>query len=160
MLVACDPTVSLQRSASSPSYFAELPELAEPKITPSPSSVLVLHWESLQLHAEPRYRLLFEGGDPGGFSELRLRGADEAVVAAGTPVSSATEVIRMCGGIHGPMKTGLPWAAYGALRVTLVLRSQEQLSDVIRYPERYRVDVLVGGEWQPARLIHECDGQE
>jgi hypothetical protein len=127
--------------------------------TPGPTaaqspSPLSLHAMSLALHSEPRYRLIFEGGDAGSFSQLRLVGVGGAIVATGDATPSSSEGIKVCSGT----KTSQP-PSYGALRVTLTLGSQEQLSDVIGHPERYGVEVF-DRSWQPAPFIFECHAQE
>jgi hypothetical protein len=106
--------------------------------------------------ATPHEQILFEGGDLDDFSELRLLGPDGAPIASGGPVPSALEVMHVCSG----SKTNEPAPVYGALQVTLSLASQEQLRDVIGHPERYRVEVLAEGVWQPAPFVFECHVQE
>lgn len=107
---------------------------------------------SLSLHNEPRYRLLYEGGSEGSFTQLRLIGPDGRVVAMADGVRSADEVIRLCGR-NAP-------ASYGAVRATLILATQDLLSDVIRRPDAYRVEVISGGSWMRVALVNECHGQE
>lgn len=110
---------------------------------------------SFSHHAEPRNQVLFEGGELGTFSELRLLGQDGTLLAAGSPVPSVQHPMQL-----GPGSKGQPPPVFGALRVTLSLASQQQLSDVLRYPERYRVEVLTRGRWQAARFVFECSAQE
>jgi hypothetical protein len=129
---------------------------AESKVltaTAAPASGVVLHWMSLSGHSEPRYRLFFEGGEGTPFTELRLVQADGTVVAAGLAAPSANEPIRLCG-------RGGASSSYGPLRVTLALQTQEQLSDLIRHPESYAVDVLANRSWIRAGLVNECHAQE
>ena len=73
-------------------------------MTPTASSprIPVLHAMSFTHHAEPRNQLVFEGDEPGGFTELRLLTAEDAVVAAGSSVHPAGE--RLCG---DPRRRGL-----------------------------------------------------
>jgi hypothetical protein len=121
--------------------------------TTAPASGVELHWMSLSGHSEPHYRLLYEGGEGRPFTELRLVQADGTVVAAGLAGPSASEPIRLCG-------RGGTSSNYGPLRVTLALQTQEQLSDLIRHPESYAVDVLVNGSWIRSGLVNECHAQE
>ncbi len=114
--------------------------------------LLTLHWMSLSLHNEPRYRLLYEGGKEAAFTQLRLIGPDGRIVATADGVRSADEVIRLCGR-NGP-------GNYGPVRATLILATQDLLSDVIRRPDAYRVEVLAGGSWLRVALVNECHGQE
>ncbi|MCA1682729.1 MAG: hypothetical protein LC685_01820, partial [Actinobacteria bacterium] len=67
------------------------------------------------------------------------------------------ETLRMCFASKGQPDRTTP---YGALRVTLTLATQPQLNDLIRTPERYRIDVLADGAWRPAQFLFECHAQE
>ena len=116
------------------------------------SPVLTLHWMSLSLHSEPRYRLLYEGGAAGSFTQLRLIGPDSRIVAVADGVPSAGEALRLCG-------QSAP-GRYGAVRATLILATQDLLSDLIRRPDAYRVEVLLAGSWTTVALVNECHGQE
>ena len=107
----------------------------------------------MSLHSEPHFRLLYEGGSEGSFTQLRLIGPDGRTVAAADAVRRADQVLLLCGGRGGQ-------GGYGALRVTLILATQDLLSDVIQRPDTYRVEVLSAGNWTPVALINECHGQE
>lgn len=105
-------------------------------------------------HAEPRNQLVFEGDEPGGFTDLRLLTADDTLVAAGTSVPNTGD--RLCAD---------PRAAQPSLtestRVTLDLGLQELLHDVTQHPERYRVELLTSGlGWRPMPFRFECHAQE
>lgn len=123
----------------------------------SPPMPLLLHWMSFAHHQEPRNQLLFEGGELGSFTALRLIGPDGTTMATANPVPAAEQVMRFCA---GNPKTGAAPPVYGALRVTLNLASQHQMHDVIASPERYRVEVLAFGSWRQARLELICHAQE
>jgi len=109
---------------------------------------------SFSHHSEPRYQLLYEGGEGTSFTELRLIGPDGAVVATVPATPSATETLRLCsGGRSGP-------TTYGPLRTTLILPTQDILGDVIRRPDAYRVEVKVNSAWVGASLVNVCHAQE
>jgi hypothetical protein len=103
---------------------------------------------SFDTNIEPRYRLLYEGGDV-PFTDVRLLAPDGSLVAQAMAVPTTTEVMRMCG---RPL-------TYGPLRATLAVPTQSVLGDVIRRPDAYRVEARIAGEWKPAALVNECHGQ-
>lgn len=118
------------------------------------ASAIVLHWMSFSRHSEPRYQLLYEGGEGTPFTELRLLGPDGAFMSTAPATASATEPMRLClSGRSGP-------TTYGPLRATLILSTQDMLGDVIRRPDAYRVEVRVNSAWVGASLVNVCHGQE
>jgi len=154
LMITCSPVArspnptSTYRSDGSPSSSRPSPVPTERPLT--------LHGMTWSRNATPHEQILFEGGEPNDFSELRLLGPDGATIASGSPVPSALEIMCICPG----SKTNEPAPAYGALRVTLSLGSQAQLGDVIGHPERYRVVVLANGHWQHVPFVFECHAQE
>jgi len=115
-------------------------------------AAVVLHWMSFSSHSEPRYRLLYEGGEGTPFTELRLVAPDGTVTASGPATPSASEVMRLCS------RSGT--TTYGPIRVTLILPTQQALGDVIQRPDAYRVEAMVNSVWVGVQLILECHGQE
>jgi hypothetical protein len=150
VLAACTPSSRPDERAGTNSPVAV--PTAKAVATPSPTGSGVLHWMSFAAAREPHYRLLYEGGQDIRFSELRLL-REGLIVAKAAASPSADEPMRICG-TRGSL------ASYGPLRVMLALNTPEELGAVIREPEKYRAEVLVGATWIPVALIHECDGQE
>ena len=144
MLISC-----ASASDAPPSRETLAASSAAPLATP-----IVVHWMSWSGAAEPRYRLLYEGGDANAFTQLRLIDPNGTIVLVSGAVPSASEALRMCGGGGRSGRT-----SYGALRVTLIVPTQELLGDVIRRPDTYRVEVLINGIWSAARAVEECHAQ-
>jgi hypothetical protein len=118
--------------------------------TPTPSPGLTLHWMSFEANDEPHHRLVYEGGSDVLFTDVRLLAPDGTVVAQAGAVPTASEAMRMC---------ARP-APFGPIRATLALPTAELLSDVIRRPEAYRVEVRIAGEWKVAAAVNECHMQQ
>ena len=154
LMITCAPiALSPNPTATDPSSTSRSPRRPDPVRS---DAVLTLHAMSWSRNATPHEQILFEGGEPNAFTELRLLGPDGATIASASSVPRALEAMQVCPG----SKTNEPAPVYGALRVTLSLASQAQLSDVIGHPERYRVVVLANGKWQQALVVFECHAQE
>jgi hypothetical protein len=132
----------------------ERPQLSELRPTASGPQLPILRAMSFSHHAEPRNQLVFEGGEPGGFTDLRLLTADDTLVAAGTSVPNTGN--RLC----ADPRTAQP-SPTESTRVTVDLGSQELLHDVTQHPERYRVELLTSGlGWRPVPFRFECHAEE
>lgn len=143
---------TVPRTLPTPSTLPNATSAASAVTATASTARLTLHWMSLSLHSEPRYRVLYEGGSDASFTELRMVGPDGRIVATAASVPSADESLRLCG-------RDAP-ATYGPVRATLILPTQDVLHDVIQRPEAYPVEALVGGSWLRVALVNECHGQE
>jgi hypothetical protein len=125
----------------------------------SPSSGDVeLFYASYQMHAEPHYRLIFEGGnDVVRPSEVRIAMPSGATVASAftVPVPSPSEPMLLC----GPTKSSDP-RLYGPLRATLAVPHQQVFQDFIREPGAFRVEAKVADAWRATRLTLLCHAIE
>lgn len=113
-----------------------------------------LFYASYQMNAEPRYRLIFEGGsDAVRPSEVRIAMPSGATVASAltVPVPSASEPMLLC----APAKTSGS-RLYGPLRATLAVRDQQVFKDFIREPGAFRVEAKVADAWRATRLTLLC----
>ena len=129
---------------------------------PSPQSPstgeIELFYASYQMHAEPHYRLIFEGGsDLVRPSEVRIAMPSGATVASAltVPVPSASEPMLLC----GPTKTSDP-RLYGPLRATLAIPDQQTFKDFIREPGAFRVEAKVADAWRATRLTLLCHAMQ
>ena len=95
-----------------------------------------------------------EGGEPTTFTQVRLRGPDDAIIA----VATASELTPEDGLLCGTGKDGGP-VSFGPLRATLVLPSQSMLSEINREVRGYRVEVLTNSGWLDASLVNVCGVQ-
>lgn len=154
LMIACAP-VALSPDPTPTDRSRASQSASRPDPVP-PEAVLTLDAMSWSRNATPHEQILFEGGEPNAFTELRLLGPDGASIASASAVPRALEAMEVCSG----SKTNAPAPVYGALRVTVSLASQAQLSDVIGHPERYRVVVLSNGQWQQVLFVFECHAQE
>ena len=107
---------------------------------------------SMSGHNEPRYRLLYEGGGVGSFTQVRLVGPDGRIVAAADAFSSAGEPVGLC-------FQSAP-GRFGALRAMLTVPTYDVFRDVIRRPDAYPVEVFSAGAWAPVTVVNECYAQE
>jgi hypothetical protein len=153
--VALILALTLAGACSGPARSAAgRPAQSEMSPTASAPRLQVLRAMSFTHHDEPRNQLLFEGDEPGGFTELRLLTADDTLVAGGTSVPDSGE--RLC----ADPRTVQP-SLTGSTRVTLDLGSQELLHEVIQHPERYRVELRTSADgWRPIPFRFECHAQE
>jgi len=153
-LITCGPAATVANPTSTRR------NTGSPSQTPSNAvlmpNLLTLHAVSWSRATTPHEQIVFEGGNADEFSQLRLLGPDGTLIASGTPVPRALEVMELC----PAGKSGQPPPIYGELRVTVSLASQQELGDVISHPERYQVEVLARGTWQAVPFIFECHAQQ
>jgi hypothetical protein len=117
-----------------------------------------LFYASYQMHAEPHYRLIFEGGnDVLRPSEVRIMMPSGVTIASAptVPVPSDPEPMLLC----GPTKTS-DARLYGPLRATLAMRDPQVFKDFIREPSAFRVEAKVADAWRSTRLSLLCHASE
>jgi hypothetical protein len=114
-----------------------------------------LFWASYQLHAEPRYRLIFEGGtDTLRPTEVRILLPSGSTVASAPTVPSTSDPLRLC----GPTKNA-DARLYGPVRAALPV-DEGLFKDFIRQPADFRVEAKLQGQWQATRLTNLCHASE
>lgn len=132
------------------------PELASSPLiaaTPSPlatASGALLYWASYEFHAEPRFRLILEGGTPvTKLEEVRISYRTGAILASSLTVPVESDPMRLCS------RT----TRYGTARATIAV-AKDLFDGFIRDASGYVVEVRISGKWSHAALANLCHTQQ